>query len=1749
MANDITLGIKIKLDGREVDGQVRLLLDDLNRLSNATRDQGASASDSAAGNQRLRNSLRDTGAEAQNAGRSLRQMARDTFDLNGALRGLAAGLSALAIYQTAKEIVQIADNMTLLAGRINVAVSSAGEYARAYQDVLAISLQTHTQLDANATLFARTNKAVEQLGGTSRDTAKLTKTVAESLRISNASTSEITSVVRQFSQALASGLLRGDEFNSIMENGSRLAFALAEGLNVDIGTLRKMAEAGELSASRVITALLSQSEVIDREFAKLPLTVGAAFQDIKTQFENYIHQANTGAGATRGLAESVELLAVNLGPVLDSILTLGKVALVVFAGQMVGAIGQYIAAKAAAIAIENAHAAAITMDLARTVELTAAALAQAQADQAAAAAALAATQARIAQTEAAIAASVTISRHIALTQELNVLQAQQTAQTTALASSQAALASAQTAAAEAAAAQSAANATLRASLAALLSPMNLINAGIAIFAGWQFASLLDQFESVRKAAHVLAGDIANVVNMAQYGFNVAGAYLSGRSAEVPGIHQRFYQLQEGINASVADSLSNDKGESQFQGLEAGYKKFLQDQLQKAAEIKKQQEEDTAKKALLRTHIELLKTKGQLRQAYELEAAAIDGLTDAGRKQYVQEKLDLEAQKSKEKASDHAASLAKQHAKAEANRREEIEKLIAQIQFETSLIGLNDKERQRAIELTHALAKAKGVEVEQIKAALDAKYAEIDADARRTAQQEQSLKDAVALKALQDDAASAQHLVMLAKELQAQGLTNEAIRERIDLEKELATARKTYMSQDHDLDQKDIEKNITARKAAEAELSKIIDDGSRKSADFFQTQWKRAAENIQDTMADMFERLLNGDATRSFDDFIDNIRRSTTKVFAQEMSASIQSWLSSAFTSGSSGNGAGGFFSGMFDWIKNLWGGSTTPGISSNPAFAGPPAQGAIGNGANMFSSLFSTGQGGGFSMTSANGGGWGWGAAASLAKLIPGAGSYQLKGPQRNGSLETYFKISNTITDMIGNFFPWAKLIAPFKNLMLNLGSKLFPDRQPSMTGYAVGALANLAFPWLGPAGHLLATFLLGDKIPQPTSWTKGVYSGGKMTLGKSESFEGGEVQLTRDFTRDFGVMLGGVGRMLNQTFNDFRAQFWHQFDKTGDEQVAGGLGDKGGNFWLRQLSTGTLKELAGEAALAVVKHNIANQDDLHYRQAIRDSKGLKGLSNRIEQIDQIGLSIGEYGEALTQLKAINAQFDEIAVKAEKFRFTEAQVEAARQRAIDALKNDTLSAFRQLAGLGPTLAAQLGSLNDQLIALEGNARSLKLAESDLLGLRAKAIAQAREQYLAPLTDATASIADQIAQLTGNLPAAEDVAPLYELLKESTDPTEQARTIARIQSALTQRYNVEIAAINKTASAVGNLKEFLDSLKLSDLSPLDPESRLREARGQYGTTLLKAQAGDQAAMANLANTAQNYLAEAKSFYASTPEYAAIFSDVTGTLTNLNAELGGNIDANTQAADAQTAATEAANGLASSLQELADVINGLAATAGANFDQQAATLPAAPTAPAKTFQDLTEDQQAANIAALPANATKAEKAAVKAENKDLQSQIKAWLAGGEDELAKTQAYQALTDSIADVQEQLKTVKKTDPQYGPLKAELSGLVSQRKALGKVKFKEHGGWTDGLTIVGENGPELINFSRPTRVESNRQTQSIIAGGNDKLIAELQKANAELAALVRLQMQANQALLDRLDKIASASSAMERKTRLGSAA
>ncbi|MDD5271882.1 MAG: tape measure protein [Methylovulum sp.] len=362
----------------------------------------------------LRLEVRNASGEIVNLGRTGRQAGQELssgfsaaslsannlglrlLDVNSAGRQLVSALSLLALVSTGKNLLELADTLHLLEGRIRVAsagvndnVQAADDFKTAYAGLLDISLRTGTSFEANATLFARVNQAMLGLGGTTKNTIALTDLMAKSLAISGASSEMARSATIQLSQALASGVLRGDEFNSLNENASRFVEALATGLGVTRGQLRQMAEAGQLTAEIVINAILSQSKAIEDSYGQLPNTVGRSLERVKTAFGQYVADVDKGTGATAGLSDAFDLLAVHIVPALDGVVTVGKIYALVVGGQLVKSMVAATAAQIEQSIITRAHSAALLENNLRTVQ-------QAEAE-------VAATAARAAETEADVA--------------------------------------------------------------------------------------------------------------------------------------------------------------------------------------------------------------------------------------------------------------------------------------------------------------------------------------------------------------------------------------------------------------------------------------------------------------------------------------------------------------------------------------------------------------------------------------------------------------------------------------------------------------------------------------------------------------------------------------------------------------------------------------------------------------------------------------------------------------------------------------------------------------------------------------------------------------------------------------------------------------------------------------------------------------------------------------------------------------------------------------------------------------------------------------------------------------------------------------------------------------------------------------------------------------------------------------------------------------------------------------------------
>lgn len=222
-----------------------------------------------------------------------------------AMSFLKGAIAGIGIIELGRQFIGAADAMTLLDARMKLATKGAAEFASAQREVYRIAQTNMVGLQETATLYTRLADPVRRLGGTSRETSAIVEAFATSLRLSGASSGEAASATLQFSQAMASGALRGDEFNSVNEAAPRLMRAVAESLGVTTGELRSMAAEGKLTAGVVGNALAGSLQTLQAEAGQIPLTVGGAMQQVANETLTLVGRFNALTGSSSTLAEMV----------------------------------------------------------------------------------------------------------------------------------------------------------------------------------------------------------------------------------------------------------------------------------------------------------------------------------------------------------------------------------------------------------------------------------------------------------------------------------------------------------------------------------------------------------------------------------------------------------------------------------------------------------------------------------------------------------------------------------------------------------------------------------------------------------------------------------------------------------------------------------------------------------------------------------------------------------------------------------------------------------------------------------------------------------------------------------------------------------------------------------------------------------------------------------------------------------------------------------------------------------------------------------------------------------------------------------------------------------------------------------------------------------------------------------------------------------------------------------------------------
>lgn len=260
--------------------------------------------------------MQNGGRKAAASVRETRRSVAELTDQMESAKATALGLTgAFAGAFATGHLISLADEWNSVNARLKQASQSTDDFTSSQKQLMDISQKTGTAFSDNANLFSRSAASMREFGYSSTEVLQITEAISTGLKLSGANAQESSSVITQFSQALAQGVLRGEEFNAVNESGDRVIRALAAGMGVARKDLKAMADQGKLTIDKVVPALISQLGKLRDEYGELPQTVSSSATRIENSFMQWVGGANEASGATRTLTGVLNSVAENIDTV------------------------------------------------------------------------------------------------------------------------------------------------------------------------------------------------------------------------------------------------------------------------------------------------------------------------------------------------------------------------------------------------------------------------------------------------------------------------------------------------------------------------------------------------------------------------------------------------------------------------------------------------------------------------------------------------------------------------------------------------------------------------------------------------------------------------------------------------------------------------------------------------------------------------------------------------------------------------------------------------------------------------------------------------------------------------------------------------------------------------------------------------------------------------------------------------------------------------------------------------------------------------------------------------------------------------------------------------------------------------------------------------------------------------------------------------------------------------------------------
>lgn len=235
--------------------------------------------------------------------------------LTGLKNKFVGALAFLGVTLSLGNIIRMVDEWKVVNGQVALTTKNQQESLMVQKELYRMAIDTRQAYASTATLYASVARNSSELGKSAEDVLGFTEDVSRAMMIGGGSAASQQAALIQLGQALGSGVLRGDELNSIMEQAPRLAKAIAEGMGTTIGQLRVLGKEGKLTAIDVFDAIRKSSEKLKREMGKIPWTVNQAGVRVLNALGNLFSKLEKKTGVVSSIAKGF----ASIGDYIDNI--------------------------------------------------------------------------------------------------------------------------------------------------------------------------------------------------------------------------------------------------------------------------------------------------------------------------------------------------------------------------------------------------------------------------------------------------------------------------------------------------------------------------------------------------------------------------------------------------------------------------------------------------------------------------------------------------------------------------------------------------------------------------------------------------------------------------------------------------------------------------------------------------------------------------------------------------------------------------------------------------------------------------------------------------------------------------------------------------------------------------------------------------------------------------------------------------------------------------------------------------------------------------------------------------------------------------------------------------------------------------------------------------------------------------------------------------------------------------------------